>query len=271
MEFCEYFSELFCYSSCLMDTHIFCDIMWRYIYNQIEHDACFLDMLKDTLMSESVSCRFRFSTSHAKKSMNSVIRCFSPIYSLHCNNYLILSFLEHESDVLRLTWPLFQRTSLKFFTWTQSPNPLWFTNPFLFVQPLSKCVISVLCLIEIWSILVYKLHELTFGLHCMPNLEKWYVSCMSEVWHYWLEGKHIASSLHMNDFQWSYQNKVGHSSFSDVVRREHKNMSYGDELMNYGTFVFVWLVRQMKCHYLEKNARDGVDRCSKICALLSFR
>lgn len=56
----------------------------------------------------------------AEKSMNSVIRRFSPIYSLHCNKYLILSFLEHESDVLRLTWPLFQRTSLKFFTWTQS-------------------------------------------------------------------------------------------------------------------------------------------------------
>jgi hypothetical protein len=182
----------------LMDTHIvlwYNVTIWRYIDNQIEHGACFLHMLKDSLMSESVSCRFRFSTSHAKKFVNSVIRCFSPIYSLHYNNYLILSFFEHESDFLILTWPLFQRTSLEFFTYK---DPILYDSRALFClfNFLAMCHFSSLSIIEIWSILVYKLHELTFGLHCMPNLEKWHVSCMSEVWHYWLEGKHSASSLH---------------------------------------------------------------------------
>ena len=172
--------------------------MWRYIDIQIEHGACFFDMLKDTLMSESVSCQFRFWTSHDKKFVNSVVRCFPPIYGLHYNNYRILSFLEHESDVLILTWPLFKKKSLEFVSYR---DPILYDPRALFClfSLLAMCPFSSLSIIEIWSILVYKLLELKLGLHCMPNLEKWHVSCMSEVWHYWLEEKHPASSLHQWD------------------------------------------------------------------------
>lgn len=165
-----------------------------------------MDMLKVILMSESVSCWFRFSTSHAKNFINSAIKCFSPIYGLHYNTYLILSFLEHESDVLILACRLFQIISLEYFTY-KDPI-LWFTSPFCLFNFLAMCHFSSLSIIEFWSILVYMLHELTFGLPCMPNLEKCHVSCMSEAWHHWLEGKHFGFQLTlMNESSMLYQKK----------------------------------------------------------------